>query len=229
MRLDRFISNNTEHSQQTVRRLLALRRVKVNGEIVADGLQQISEFCHISLSEAVLQDRRAHYYMLHKPRGYLSATRDPQHRTVMELMDIPDTVQLHIGGRLDFNTSGLMLLTNDGKWSRKITEPQLKHPKVYRVETEDPITPEYQLLFSKGVYLPYENLTTQPAQLDILSARSARLTIYEGRYHQVKRMFGQFDNKVVALHRESMGKIKLDPNLAAGEFRALTAQEILLI
>jgi 16S rRNA pseudouridine516 synthase len=229
MRLDRFIGHQEGLGRKAVREALAQGRVTVRGELVRDGLFEVTEFCRVTLDDIVLQDRPALYFMLHKPAGYLSATSDPNYRTVMELIEKQGDEQLHIGGRLDLDTTGLLLLTNDGNWSRRITEPNLKTPKVYRVETEDPITPEYQELFARGVHLLPENLTTQPAQLELLSERSARLTIYEGRYRQVKRMFYRFKNKVLALHRESMGEIKLDPALAVGEYRPLTAEEIALV
>tara|TARA_B110000037_G_scaffold166647_1_gene188525 strand:+ start:1360 stop:1863 length:504 start_codon:yes stop_codon:yes gene_type:complete len=167
--------------------------------------------------------------MLNKPRGYLSATSDLQHPTVMDLIDLPPDEKLHIGGRLDRGTTGLLLITNDGNWSRRITEPGLKKPKTYLVETEAPITPQYQELFTQGIHLMPEDITTQPAQLEILAERKARLTIYEGRYHQVKRMFYRFENKLVSLHRERMGDIHLDPNLELGQYRPLTPAEIALV
>jgi pseudouridine synthase len=146
--------------------------------------------------------------MLHKPMGCVSATSDPQHRTVLDLLPPAWRDDLHIAGRLDFNTTGLMILTNDGQWSRRLTQPQTKLPKVYHVETEDEIGEHYVAKFREGFYFAFEDLTTQPAQLDILGPREARLAIVEGRYHQVKRMFGHFNNKVVGLHRESMGMIR---------------------
>ena len=119
-----------------------------------------------------------------------------------------------------------MLLSNDGHWSRRITLPEQRKPKVYRVDTEQPISEDYIEVFARGLYFAYEDLTTLPAQLELLGSHRARLTLYEGRYHQVKRMFGHFRNRVVALHREQMGEIHLDPNLAPGQYRALTAAEI---
>ena len=119
-----------------------------------------------------------------------------------------------------------MLITNDGQWSRRLTQPQTKLPKVYRVQTEQAIGPEYAVTFAAGVYFAFEDLTTQPAELELLGPRTARLSIIEGRYHQVKRMFGHFDNKVIGLHRERMGPLALDAGLAPGEYRALTDDEI---
>jgi len=156
----------------------------------------------------------------------VSATADPQHPTVLDLLDEPDKHELHIAGRLDFNTTGLLLITNDGQWSRRLTQPQTKLPKVYYVETEQDIGPEYAATFAAGLYFAFEDLTTQPAELELLGPRTARLSIIEGRYHQVKRMFGYFDNKVTRLHRERMGPLALDSTLAPGRYRALTDAEI---
>ena len=119
-----------------------------------------------------------------------------------------------------------LVLTNDGQWSRRLTQPQTKLPKVYYVETEQEIGPQYALTFAEGIYFAFEDLTTQPAQLELLGPRSARLSIVEGRYHQVKRMFGFFNNKVLRLHRESMGPLLLDNALKPGEYRALRTEEI---
>jgi 16S rRNA pseudouridine516 synthase len=163
---------------------------------------------------------------LHKPAGCVSATRDPQHPTVLDLIHEPDKDELHIAGRLDFNTTGLMLITNDGSWSRRLTQPQTKLPKVYYVETEQDIGPEYAIKFNEGLYFAFEDLTTQPAGLELLEPKCARLSIVEGRYHQVKRMFGHFDNKVLRLHRERMGSLVLDDTLKPGEYRPLTDEEI---
>ena len=226
MRLDRFIGHHTQQSKKAVRLLLAKRRVKVGGEVEVDGLREVTKFCRVELGEVTLQDRQGLYLMLHKPAGYLSATSDPSLPTVMDLMASQGGEQLHIGGRLDLDTTGLLLITNDGNWSRRITEPSVRKPKVYLVATADLITSEYGELFERGVYLDHEDLMTQPAQLEILGSRLARLTIYEGRYRQVKRMFYRFKNRVVALHRESMGEIVLDPELSVGECRALTKEEV---
>ncbi|WP_287815474.1 16S rRNA pseudouridine(516) synthase, partial [Pseudomonas sp.] len=170
--------------------------------------------------------RPARYFMLHKPMGCVSATVDAQHPTVLDLLDEPDKHELHLAGRLDYNTSGLMLITNDGQWSRRLTQPQTKLGKVYYVETEQVIDQRYVDTFAQGIYFSFEDLTTQPAELVVLGPHSARLTIVEGRYHQVKRMFGHFQNKVLRLHREQMGPLTLDPELSPGQYRALTAEEI---
>ena len=227
MRVDRFLSNLPQFNRQQARLLLIEKRVRVDGQIVSDPHHDIREFSRIELDEHVLQaGKPARYFMLHKPPGCVSATQDPEHPTVLDLLNEADKHDLHIAGRLDFNTSGLMLITNDGHWSRHLTQPQTKLPKVYYVETEQDITDAYITRFEQGVYFAYENLTTLPATLELLGPRSARLSIVEGRYHQVKRMFGYFDNKVVRLHRESIGPLMLDSRLAPGEYRALTSEEV---
>ena len=230
MRVDRFLSNLPRFNRKQVRLLLVEKRVRVDGTIVSDPHTEVLEFSRVEVDEEVLQvGKPARYFMLHKPPGCVSATRDPQHPTVLDLIHEADKDDLHIAGRLDFNTTGLMLITNDGSWSRRLTQPQTKLPKVYYVETEQDIGPEYAITFSQGLYFAFEDLTTQPAELELLAARSARLSIVEGRYHQVKRMFGHFDNKVLRLHRERMGPLVLDDALKPGEYRPLTAQEIELI
>ncbi|SDS91144.1 16S rRNA pseudouridine516 synthase [Halopseudomonas sabulinigri] len=226
MKLDRFISNRTAHSRQAARLLIASGRVQVGGRVTHDPRHEVDQFVAISLDGQLLQAREAHFLMLHKPVGYLSATRDPQHPTVMELLPAALGEQLHIGGRLDRGSSGLLILTNDGLWSRRLTEPGIKLPKTYHVTTLRPISAETAERFAVGIYMTTEQLTTSPAQLQQLGPCEARLTIYEGRYHQIKRMFHAVGNQVAALHRESMGDIVLDQALLPGQYRALTAAEI---
>lgn len=230
MRIDRFLSNLPRFNRQQVRLLLVQRRIRIDGQPVSDPKAEVREFSRVELDEEVLQiGKPARYFMLHKPMGCVSATRDPEHRTVLELIHEPDPQDLHIAGRLDYNTTGLMMITNDGSWSRRLTQPQTKLPKLYYVETEQEIGPEYIETFARGLYFAFEDLTTLPAQLHILGPHSARLSIVEGRYHQVKRMFGHFNNKVLRLHRERMGPLVLDECLAPGQYRPLSADEIRLI
>lgn len=230
MRVDRFLSNLPCFNRKQVRLLLVEKRVRLDGKIVSDPHAEVREFSRVEVDNEVLQvGKPVRHFMLHKPQGCVSATRDPQHPTVLDLIHEPDKDELHIAGRLDFNTTGLMLITNDGSWSRRLTQPQTKLPKVYLVETEQAIGPEYALKFAEGLYFAFEDLTTLPADLLVLGPTSARLSIVEGRYHQVKRMFGHFNNKVLRLHREKMGPLVLDPSLEPGEYRPLSDEEIQLI
>jgi 16S rRNA pseudouridine516 synthase len=230
MRVDRFLSNLPCFNRKQVRLLLVEKRVRIDGQTVSDPHADVREFSRVEVDDEVLQAGKAlRHFMLHKPAGCVSATRDPQHRTVLDLIAEPDKDDLHIAGRLDFNTTGLMLITNDGSWSRRLTQPQTKLAKVYYVETEQDIGPEYAIKFREGLYFAFEDLTTLPAGLELLGPKSARLSIVEGRYHQVKRMFGHFNNKVTRLHRERMGPLTLDNALKPGEYRPLSNHEIELI
>jgi 16S rRNA pseudouridine516 synthase len=227
MRLDRFLGNLPHLNRPQAQRLLASGEVRVDGQIIRDGLHQVREFNRIEAQQQLLQTgKAARYFMLHKPIGYVSATEHAEHPCVLKLLNEPDTHELHLAGRLDLNTSGLLLITNDGLWSRRLTEPKSLTAKVYYVETEQAIGAEVAQVFAQGMYFAYEDLTTRPAELELLSSHSARLSLHEGRYHQVKRMFGHFQNKVLRLHRESIAGLALDPQLAPGQYRALSSAEI---
>lgn len=225
-RLDRFVSEKIGVNRRDVRLMLARGRLKVDGMPAVAINQPVYQFSHVLLDAKVLQDKQAAYVMLHKPVGVVSATKDDKHRTVIDLLPRDDRQQLHIVGRLDFNTSGLLLLTNDGRWSRALTSPEQKIPKWYHVTLEKPITDDYAKVFAEGIYFAYENLTTLPAELKIISPHQAQLCLFEGRYHQVKRMFGYFDNKVLSLHRLSIGGLSLDGTLKPGQSRDLSRDEL---
>ena len=225
MRLDRLVAQLAGISQQRVRHLIADGHIRLNAETVRDACRDVRPFDTVESGGTVLQQGYpARYLMLHKPAGYVSATAHPAHRTVLDLVGAASD-ELHLAGRLDLNTTGLVLLTNDGHWSRRLTLPGSKQPKVYLVQTEDRIDPACIDAFEKGLYFSYENLTTLPAQLEILDTHKARLTLHEGRYHQVKRMFGHFRNRVTHLHREAIGPLTLG-DLLEGESRSLTQEEI---
>ncbi|WP_339869259.1 pseudouridine synthase [Pseudohongiella nitratireducens] len=219
-RLDRFVSQNSSYKLSDIQLLLAQKRIRVDGQ-AADSIQQkVSKFTHVMLDDHCLQNNQPLYIILNKPKGVVSATKDPEHTTVLDLIDHPLKHELHIAGRLDFNSTGLVLLTNDGAWSRKISLPATKLSKTYEVTLSKPVTGEYVKAFQQGIYFAYEDITTQPAQLEILSPYKARISLVEGKYHQVKRMFGYFQNEVLSLHRISVGDITLD-GLAVGEWRVL--------
>ncbi|ABV86216.1 pseudouridine synthase [Shewanella pealeana] len=225
-RLDRFISAKTGINKKHVRLLLAKGQVLVDGEVARDIDQIIDEFSHVCLDGKVLQANAPSYVMLYKPVGVVSATVDDKHRTVIDLLERDDKHSLHIVGRLDLNTSGLLLLTNDGRWSKKLMSPDHKVGKVYRVTLKNPIDESYIAAFAGGMYFAFEDITTQPAKLEIVDEHTALVTLVEGRYHQIKRMFGRFRNPVIGLHRLSVGAIELDPQLAVGQSRDLSMTEI---
>ncbi len=226
MRLDRWVQGYGAYGRSSARRLIASGCVMVGGVVVRDGLADVGEFDEVRIDGDVVQSREAYYLMLNKPAGCVSATVDSEHETVMDLLDVPYAGELHIAGRLDKESTGLLLLTNDGRWSRLITEPAEAIPKRYLVTTEGDIGLEDVESFREGFYFAYEDVTTLPAELEILTSRCARVVIYEGKYHQIKRMFHAVGNRVTSLHREMVGGIRLDDGLGEGGYRVLTEAEV---
>ncbi|WP_165729245.1 16S rRNA pseudouridine(516) synthase RsuA [Pseudoalteromonas sp. 31A1] len=227
-RLDKFISHLAEIPRTQARASIKRKEVSVNGEIITSHnfqLAQQDEVLHQGTPLVFLGKR---YYMLNKPVGYVCANSDELHKTVFDLLDEPNMSDFHVAGRLDIDTTGLVIITNDGDWSHKITAPKSNKFKTYLVETQEPITDEALEQLRTGVMLHNEKDLTRPAIAEKLANYGLRLSISEGKYHQVKRMLYAVDNKVVELHREQIAGITLDENLASGEYRLLTAQEIKL-
>lgn len=225
MRLDKYLIKQG-YSRKAILQLLTKQAITVNGCCATQRDMPVNHFDHITINNQPLKQQQAYYLMMNKPAGILSATQDNQHTTAIDLIKEEFAKQLHIAGRLDRATTGLLILTNDGNWSRKLTEPQQKIPKRYRVKTVYAISPDTQQQFFEGIFFKYENLTTTPAELEIIDECNCILTIYEGRYHQVKRMFAAVGNRVESLHRIAMGNIELDSSLVAGEYRFLTVREV---
>jgi len=225
-RLDRLISAELKVNRGDVRLMLARQRITVNGVLATAANQVIEEFCHVTLDGKTLQAKTPRYLMLHKPKAVVSATIDAEHTTVIDLLRNNDGEGLHIVGRLDYNSTGLILLTNNGRWSRQLSSPQSRVQKHYRVTLENPIQEEYVEVFQEGMYFAFERITTKPAGLRIINPHLAEVSLTEGRYHQIKRMFGHFQNPVSDLHRTAIGSLSLDPALAEGEYRNLTALEV---
>ncbi len=229
MKLDRLIAKHRQMGRTTALRAIAARRVRVDGLVVANGHDEVDRFCHVTLDDEPVQiAERGLYLLMHKPVGWLSATKDAQHPTVLDLIDDPEKHTLHLAGRLDRNTSGLLILTNDGNWSKRLMVADFKVPKVYRVETDVPVPADAIEAFERGFYFHTEDITTLPAKLELLGERLARVTLHEGRYHQVKRMFHRVGCRVTALHRESVGMLRLPEDLKPGEWRPMTEEEIQL-
>lgn len=225
-KLDRYLSAQLGINRRDVKPMLAQGRIFINGSHAVDVYQFVDEFTHVVVDGLVLQAQTPVYIMMNKPMGVVSATKDKKHKTVVDLLDRADRTDLHIVGRLDFNSSGLVLLTNDGRWSRRLTAPEAKVIKVYRVTLARPISDDYVNAFAEGMYFSYENITTRPAKLEIIDEVTADVYLIEGRYHQIKRMFGRFQNPVLTLHRSAVGGLRLDPSLAPGESRELTEIEL---
>jgi 16S rRNA pseudouridine516 synthase len=231
LHLDRFLCKQAQYSRKRVLQLLSQQQIKVDGIIATSRCTPVNKFSQIEIAGQTIRcSTSAKYFMLNKPAGILSATSDNEHTNALELLTGIDTADLHIAGRLDRATTGLLIITNDGSWSRKLTElkatDQKQIPKTYLVETAYALSPDTAQRFEEGIYFAYEDTTASPAQIEIVSDTISRLTIYEGRYHQVKRMFAAVGNRVVNLHREKIGEITLDSGLKPGQFRALSQEEV---
>ncbi len=226
MRLDRYLSVRLNINRRDVKPMLAQNRIRVDGDVAKDVCQLVDEFSLVQVDEQIFGGKTPKYFMLHKPVGVVSATKDAQHPTILDLMPSEEREGLHMVGRLDRYTSGLMLLTNDGRWSTLLASPESKVPKTYHVTLGNPLSEDYIAAFQEGMYFAYEDITTRPAQLQILSDYEALVTLQEGKYHQIKRMFGRFRNPVVKLHRQSIGNLSLDPQLAPGQSRTLSEEEV---
>ncbi|QBY03172.1 16S rRNA pseudouridine(516) synthase RsuA [Thalassotalea sp. HSM 43] len=226
MRLDKYICRCTELSRSEAKKLLKQGLIKVNGEIEKDPGAQVYEESDVRLDGRQLSFAKARYIMLHKPMDCICSNVDELYPSVLHLLEIDRAFDLHIAGRLDADTTGLVLVTDDGQWSHRITSPKKSCAKRYRVQTSKPIPESAIESFKDGVQLQNEKNLTKPAILEILAEKEALLTITEGKYHQVKRMFAAIGNRVVGLHREQIGEIELDPDMSLGEWRYLTEKEI---
>ncbi|AWF81887.1 16S rRNA pseudouridine(516) synthase RsuA [Microbulbifer sp. A4B17] len=226
IRLDKAVSQVTDLSRTDVKRAAWAGRITVNGEVVTNAATKIQVSDELCLDDEPLHEPGPRYIMLNKPLGYVSATKDGEHPTVLDLIDEPNKEKLHIAGRLDIDTTGLVLLTDDGQWSHKVTSPNHHCDKTYYALLAEKIEEDAVAKFAKGVWLNNEKKRTKPAKLEILFANEVRITIGEGRYHQVKRMFAALGNKVLELHREKIGEIILDEELQEGDYRLLTPEEI---
>lgn len=228
LRLDRYLSNTTSLTRSQAWQVLRGGRVTVDGETVKQGATQIPLDARVTLDGVPVAPPLPRYYMLNKPPGVVCATRDPSQRTVLDLFDVAGRSRLHIAGRLDIDTTGLVLITDDGQWSHRITAPSKHCRKCYLVTLAEPLGAEQASRLAAGLMLRGESRPTRPASVERLSANKLRLTISEGRYHQVKRMFAALGNRVVELHRESIGDLHLDQSLEPGTYRPLLPQEIAL-
>ncbi|MDF7680718.1 16S rRNA pseudouridine(516) synthase RsuA [Enterobacteriaceae bacterium ESL0689] len=227
MRLGKFIAQQLGISRAMAGREIRSSRVLVDNKIIKDASFQLQPEHEVKYNDTpLIQHRGWRYFMLNKPQGYVCSTDDPDHPTIIYFLDVPMANKLHAAGRLDIDTTGLVLITDDGKWSHRITSPRHHCEKTYRVTLAYPLDERTVEQFAKGIQLHNEKELTKPARLEVLTPTDVRLTIVEGRYHQVKRMFAATGNHVVALHRERIGNIILDSALAPGEYRPLTEEEI---
>lgn len=225
MRLDKFICKSTELTRSEAKKVLKSGAIKVNGEVTRDPAKQVHENNSVTLEGCELTARQSRYIMMHKPQDTICSNVDELYPSLLHYIDVDRAFDMHIAGRLDADTTGLVLVTDDGRWSHNIISPKKSCPKVYRVGLRDPVKPDTAEKFKQGVQLQGEASLTRPAKLEQLSEQEVLLTITEGKYHQVKRMFAAVGNKVVELHREQIGDVKL-ADLPEGQWRYLTEEEV---
>ena len=232
MRLDKYLADMGEGTRQEVKKYIRRGSVTVNGEQVRSPELKVDERDQVCLDGRKVSYAAEEYFMLNKPAGVVSATEDKRDRTVLDLIQYKKRKDLFPVGRLDKDTEGLLLITNDGALSHRLLSPRHHVDKTYYVEVQGHVTEENRAAFQRGVNIGTEEepLVTMPARLEILEAGQSlsrvRLTIREGKFHQVKRMFLSQGMEVTYLKRESMGSLRLDDSLAPGEYRPLTEHEI---
>ncbi|MEN8168810.1 MAG: 16S rRNA pseudouridine(516) synthase RsuA [Pseudomonadota bacterium] len=228
MRLDKYLCHATGLTRSQAHKIVRRREVTVDGEEVRNPALRITSDSKVEWQGRSIMLSGPRYFMMNKPAGVVSATLDAQHTTVIDLLDEANPKGLHAAGRLDIDTTGLVLISDDGEWTHRITSPRHKCEKSYLVILSETLDESLIDIFAAGIELHNEKGKTKPAMLEILSPTEARIIISEGKYHQVKRMFAASGNHVVALHRERIGALGLDDDLAEGEFRPLSEEEIAL-
>ena len=225
MRLDRFLSENANMSRKEAKRALHREDITVDGVVVKKGDGKIiGQQVHVN--GVLVTIRQPVYIMLHKPVDYVCSTVSDDGESVLELLPEEIRKGLHIAGRLDKDTTGLVLITEDGQWSHRVTSPNSVCQKSYLVTVDETLSTDLIEQFNSGIQLNSEHGLTKPAKLEIVSDKIARLTISEGKYHQVKRMFAAVGNHVVSIHSEQIGQLVLDSSIESGQWRYLTSEEI---
>ncbi|MFV0555875.1 MAG: pseudouridine synthase [Lactovum sp.] len=241
MRLDKFLSNCKIGSRSEVKVFLKKSCVTVAGEVIKDGHFQVEKNTkEVKFNDLTLSYQEFYYYMLHKPQGYISATQDKKERTVLDLLDKEDFQDdIFPVGRLDKNTEGLLILTNDGILGHNLTQPKKHVEKEYFAYVDGRVTEDMIEKFSEGLILK-NGETCRPAELFLEKikensgtqlgvASEIRLIIHEGKFHQVKRMFEALEMYVLYLKRLRMGELLLDETLEIGKYRPLTEKEIQIL
>jgi 16S rRNA pseudouridine516 synthase len=228
MRLDRFLCETTDLTRSLAKKALHREEVQVDGEVIKNPATQVDASRLVTWNGEPLALVGLRYVILNKPAGVECTARRGLYPLVRELVDLPHVERLQTVGRLDVDTTGLVLLTDDGQWSHRVTSPKRRCGKVYRVTLAEPLEGEALdaavSQFAEGLLLEGEEKPTRPAELTMRESQVAELTLFEGKYHQVKRMFAAIGHHVEALHRESIGPLTLG-ELGPGEWRELSEEE----
>ena len=226
LRLDRWLVTLGVGSRSEVQKLVKKGGVKVNDAPIKDPGMQVDEHtARLTVNGAPVDGRLTRHVMLHKPAGLLTAARDKKQPTVMDLLpEVYASIGCMPVGRLDKDTTGLLFLTTDGELNHRLLSPGRHVDKTYLAEVDGTLNESHIAAFAEGLHL--SDFDAQPAKLEILAPHLGRVTVHEGKFHQVKRMFSAVGCEVVKLHRETFGSLTLDPNLPEGEWRELSADEL---
>ncbi|QXM05607.1 pseudouridine synthase [Crassaminicella indica] len=229
-RLDKVLSNMGYGTRKEIKSIIKKGRVKVDHQVIKDSSMHVDPYeNHIEIDGMKLIYKEFIYIMMNKPQGVISASFDPKVETVVDLLDHSYQIFKPFPvGRLDKDTEGLLILTNDGKLSHDLLSPKKHVSKTYYAHIKGKVDQQDILSFKEGVILD-DGYKTLPAELNIIKSdeiSEIELTIYEGKFHQVKRMFEAVDKKVIYLKRVAMGDLKLDQGLGLGEYRELTQEEL---
>ncbi|WP_141433762.1 pseudouridine synthase [Bacillus sp. 03113] len=230
MRIDKLLANLGYGSRKEVKQLLKKGLVKMNDQLIKDPKQHVQpDMDIVTLNGERIEYKEFIYLMMNKPPGVISATEDDKDETVIDLLEMEDQVYSPFPvGRLDKDTEGLLLITNDGQLAHRLLSPKKHVPKTYFAVIEGEVNEEDVIAFQKGVTLD-DGYVTKPGKLTILKAgltSDIEITITEGKFHQVKRMFEAVGKRVIYLKRISMGPLLLDESLELGEYRELEDEEI---
>ena len=233
MRIDKLLSNRGYGSRKEVKKLLKSGNVKLDGAAVKDASKHVNvNEQTVTVHGEVVEYKEFIYLMLNNPPGFISATEDVNQQTVIDLLELEDAVYNPFPvGRLDKDTEGLLLITNDGALAHQLLSPKKHVPKTYFAVIEGEVTADDISAFKKGVTLD-DGYETMPAELKIIKSgirSDIEITIMEGKFHQVKRMFEAVGKRVVYLQRIKMGPLPLDQTLELGEYRELTDEELELL
>ena len=226
LRLDRWLVTLGVGSRSEIQKLVKKGGVKVNGMPVKDpGMQVDEKSAALTVNGQPVDGRLTRHVMLHKPAGLLTAARDKKQPTVMDLLpEAYASIGCMPVGRLDKDTTGLLFLTTDGELNHRLLSPGRHVDKTYLAEVDGTLDERHVAAFAEGLHL--SDFDAQPAKLEILGPHVGRVTVHEGKFHQVKRMFSAVGCEVTKLHRETFGSLVLDPSLPEGEWRELTENEL---
>ena len=224
MRLDKFLSNSGFGSRKDVKQLIKKKLVTVNDRIVTKSDLNINPLTDsIRYDNELIEYKEFHYFLLNKPKGYLSATEDNKQNTVLDLLPEYSYLNLFPVGRLDKDTTGTLLITDDGQLAHSLLSPKRHVDKIYIATLDKDIPPSIIKSFEEGIIL--DNELTLPAKLEIISSTVGKVTLHQGKYHQVKRMFSSFGLEVIELDRIQFSFLNVN-DLPLGKYRELTKEEI---